>query len=247
MKKLFLYVSLLLMYCDIAYATFLESLVVGLIITIINLGALSFTNSFIPVYIIYGIGIIWTVLFWGSVLSNSKKKERKQNIDTNLPDSIGVWVVPILFLVFFLSNFGFHSVPFNRSELLSVPFNAKYKETKNSYGEMATYIAVEMMSCSMDETTTWRKVGDKVMSGNLTCHGRTADSVVAAAVIAKDDVMNAYETDKQAVTSGGTNTSDSDVGYIRLSVSGENIIIKTCDTKPCVTNANQHSKTIALQ
>jgi len=227
MRKLFL------------YATFLESLVVGLIITIINLGALSFTNSFIPVYIIYGIGIIWTVLFWGSVLSNSKKKERKQNIDTNLPDSIGVWVVPILFLVFFLSNFGFHSVPFNRSELLSVPFNAKYKETKNSYGEMATYIAVEMMSCSMGETTT--------MSGNLTCHGRTADSVVAATVIAKDDVMNAYETDKQAVTSGGTNTSDSDVGYIRLSVSGENIIIKTCDTKSCVTNTNQHSKTIALQ
>ena len=90
------------MYCDIAYATFLESLVVGLIITIINLGALSFTNSFIPVYIIYGIGIIWTVLFWGSVLSNSKKKERKQNIDTNLPDSIGVWVVPILFLAFLL-------------------------------------------------------------------------------------------------------------------------------------------------
>ena len=101
MKKLFLYVSLLLMYCDIAYATFLESLVVGLIITIINLGALSFTNSFIPVYIIYGIGIILTVLFWGSVLSSSKKKEQKQNIDTNLSDSIGVWVVPILFLVFF--------------------------------------------------------------------------------------------------------------------------------------------------
>ena len=217
MKKLFL------------YANFLESMVVGLIITIINLGALSFTNSFIPVYIIYGIGIIWTVLFWGSVLSNSKKKERKQNIDTNLPDSIGVWVIPILFLVFFLYNFGFHSVP----------FNAKYEETKDSYGEMATYIAVEMLSCSMGETTT--------MNGNLTCHGRTADSVVAAAVIAKDDVMNAYETDKQAVTSGGTNTSDSDVGYIRLSVSGENIIIKTCDTKPCVINANQHSKTITLK
>ena len=213
----------------ILYATFLKSLVVGLIITIINLGALSFTNSFIPVYIIYGIGIIWTVLFWGRVLSNSKKKERKQNIDTNLPDSIGVWVVPILFLIFFLSNFGFHSVP----------FNAKYEETKNSYGKIATYIAVEMMSCSMGETTT--------MSGNLTCDGRTADSVVAATVIAKDDVMNSYETDKQAVTSGGTNTSDSDVGYIRLSVSGNNIIIKTCNTKPCVTNKNQYSKTIALQ
>jgi len=84
------------------------------------------------------------------------------------------------------------------------------------------------------------------MDGNLTCSGRTADSVIAAAVIAKDDVMNAYETDKQAVTSGGTNTSDSDAGYIRLSVSGKNIIIKTCHTKPCLTK-NQSSKTIAFQ
>ena len=54
----------------------------------------------------------------------------------------------------------------------------------------------------------------------LTCHGRTADSVVTAAVIAKDDVMNSYETDKQAVTNGGTNTSDSDVGYISIKCFG---------------------------
>ena len=65
-------------------------------------------------------------------------------------------------------------------------------------------------------------------------------------VVAKNDVMNAFETDKQAVTSGGTNTSDSDVGYIRLSVSGNDIIIKTCHTKPCLTK-NQSSKTIAFQ
>ena len=114
----------------------------------------------------------------------------------------------------------------------------KSEATKKGYSKMVAYITVEMMSCSIGETTT--------MSGNLTCHGRTADSVIAAAVIAKDDVMNAYETDKQAVTSGGTNTSDSDVGYIRLSVSGENIIIKTCHKKPCLTK-NQSSKTIAFQ
>ena len=86
----------------------------------------------------------------------------------------------------------------------------------------------------------------------MTCHGRTADSVIAAAVIAKDDVMNAYETDKQAVTSGGTNTSDSDVGYIRLSFLDEtiiikNIIIKTCHTKPCSNENNRLSKTIEIK
>ena len=116
--------------------------------------------------------------------------------------------------------------------------DVKLTETKSIHKKTITYITVEMMKCSMGATTT--------MGGNLTCHGRTADSVIAAAVIAKDDVMNAYETDKQAVTSGGTNTSDSDAGYIRLSVSGENIIIKTCHKKPCIT-MNQNSNTIAFQ
>jgi hypothetical protein len=125
-----------------------------------------------------------------------------------------------------LSTCGLHGVPI------------KTEETKKGYSKMVTYITVEMLTCSMGETTT--------MDGNLTCSGRTADSVIAAAVIAKDDVMNAYETDKQAVTSGGTNTSDSDAGYIRLSVSGENIIIKTCHKKPCIT-MNQNSNTIAFQ
>ena len=146
---------------------------------------------------------------------------------------ISGWFLLLLiggFLLFFLYNAWVHSI--------NHPPKAKTAVTKDSYGNMIKYISIEMMSCSIGETTS--------MGGNLTCHGRTADSVIAAAVIAKDDVMNAYETDKQAVTSGGTNTSDSDVGYIRLSVSGENIIIKTCHTKPCTT-MNQSSKTIAFQ
>ena len=144
------------------------------------------------------------------------------------------WILLLLiggFLLFFLYTFWIHSI--------NHPPKAKTAVTKDSYGKMATYINVEMMACSIGDTTT--------MGGNLTCSGRTADSVIAAAVIAKDDVMNAYETDKQAVTSGGTNTSDSDAGYIRLSVSGENIIIKTCHTKPCSENYNRLSKKIPIE
>ena len=140
-------------------------------------------------------------------------------------DTLFIWV-----LIFLLST----PIIFPPGHQIGV----KLTETKSIHKKTITYITVEMMICSMGETT--------VMDGNLTCSGRTADSVIAAAVIAKDDVMNAYETDKQAVTSGGTNTSDSDAGYIRLSVSGENIIIKTCHTKPCLTK-NQSSKTIAFQ
>ena len=121
-------------------------------------------------------------------------------------------------------------------------YKVRSEATKEKYSKMTTYINVEMMRCSLGETTA--------MDGNLTCHGRTADSVIAAAVIAKkEDLINPYDYDMKnsSVTIGGTNTSDSDVGYIRLSVSGENIIIKTCHTKPCATNTNQYSKTIAFQ
>ena len=137
----------------------------------------------------------------------------------------------LAFLLFFVYTIWIHSI--------NHPPRAKSSVTKFMHKEMAMYINAEMARCIIDETTA--------MNGNLTCSGRTADSVIAAAVIATKDVqMNPYELDKSAVTSGGTNTSDSDVGYIRLSVSGENIIIKTCHTKPCATK-NQSSKTIALQ
>ena len=117
---------------------------------------------------------------------------------------------------------------------------AKTHVSKIQFDDVATYITDEIKDCSQGETT--------VMGGNLTCDDRTAASVIAATVITtKGDQVNPYETTYSSVTSGGTNTSDSDAGYIRLSVSGENIIIKTCHTKPCATNTNQYSKTIALQ
>ena len=116
---------------------------------------------------------------------------------------------------------------------------AKTHLSKKQFGDVATYITDEIKGCSQGETI--------VMGGNLTCGDRTAASVIAATVITtKGDQVNPYETTYSSVTSGGTNTSDSDAGYIRLSVSGENIIIKTCHKKPCLTK-NQSSETIALQ
>ena len=117
---------------------------------------------------------------------------------------------------------------------------AKQASTKKMFGEMATYLGVEMMSCSMGQS--------KTMNGNLTCSGRTASSVITAMVAAMDnDQMNPYELDKSAVTSGGNNTADTDAGFIRLSVSGVNIVIKTCHTKPCGTAANKNEKSIPFQ
>ena len=117
---------------------------------------------------------------------------------------------------------------------------AKAASTKSIQKQIVTYITVEMMNCNMGET--------KTMSDNLTCSGRTAASVVAAAVNAqKDEHDNPFATDNSAVTSGGNNTADTDAGYIRLSVSGTNIVAKSCNTLPCSTASNREEKSIAFQ
>ena len=117
---------------------------------------------------------------------------------------------------------------------------AKIASTKSIQKQVATYITVEMMNCSMGDTTT--------MGGSLTCSGRTPTSVVTAAVTAQaGEHNNPYQTTVAAVTSGGSNTATSDAGFIRLSVSGQNIIAKSCHTQPCSAADERDEKTIAFQ
>ena len=117
---------------------------------------------------------------------------------------------------------------------------AKTAATKSIQKQIVTYITIEMMNCSMGDTTT--------MGGSLTCSGRTPASVVAAAVTAQaGEHENPYQVGTAAVTSGGANTATSDAGFIRLSVSGQNIIAKSCNTTPCSTAANKEEKSIAFQ
>ena len=97
-----------------------------------------------------------------------------------------------------------------------------------------------MMNCSMGD--------EKTMGGSLTCRGRTPTSVVAAAVTAQaGEHNNPYQTTVAAVTSGGANTATGDAGFIRLSVSGQNIIAKSCHTQPCSAADERDEKTIAFQ
>ena len=117
---------------------------------------------------------------------------------------------------------------------------AKIASTKSIHKQVVTYITVEMMNCSMGD--------EKTMGGSLTCSGRTPASVVAAAVTAQSgEHDNPYSIDKVAVTSGGANTATGDAGFIRLSVSGQNIIAKSCHTAPCSAAGERDEKTIAFQ
>ena len=117
---------------------------------------------------------------------------------------------------------------------------AKIAATKSIHKQVVTYITIEMMNCSMGDTTT--------MGGSLTCSGRTPASVVAAAVTAQaGEHKNPYQVALAAVTSGGANTATTDAGFIRLGVSGQNIIAKSCHTEPCSAADERDEKTIAFQ
>ena len=117
---------------------------------------------------------------------------------------------------------------------------AKIASTKAIHKQVVTYITIEMMNCSMGDTTT--------MGGSLTCSGRTPTSVVAAAVTSQaDEHKNPYQGAVAAVTSGGANTATTDAGFIRLGVSGQNIIVKSCHTQPCSAADERDEKTIAFQ
>ena len=117
---------------------------------------------------------------------------------------------------------------------------AKIASTKSIHKQVTTYITVEMMNCSMGD--------EKTMGGSLTCSGRTPASVVAATVTAQaGEHENPYQVGTAAVTSGGANTATGDAGFIRLSVSGQNIIAKSCHTQPCSAAGERNEKTIAFQ
>ena len=86
----------------------------------------------------------------------------------------------------------------------------------------------------------------KAMSDNLTCSGKDASKVVTAATTALSDFKNPHSTADAAVSSGSY-TSDTDVGFTRLSSSGETITVGTCFQKPCSTTANQTTNEVEVE
>lgn len=117
--------------------------------------------------------------------------------------------------------------------------SAKVSATKSNQASVVKYIAAEVQKCSLGETTA--------MSGKLTCSGKTGATVVTAAVSALTDFKNPYVTANAAVTSGGNNTADSDVGYVRISASGNTLTIKSCNKTACSTTANQQSNIVEVE
>ena len=110
---------------------------------------------------------------------------------------------------------------------------AKIAVTKANHKSVVKFITYELIQCNMGATT--------VMSGNLTCSGRTRQSVIDATVKALSDIKNPYgemdqnlpaATRMNAVTDGGTYSSGGSgggLGYVRLQNQSAKVLrIGTC-------------------
>ena len=101
------------------------------------------------------------------------------------------------------------------------------------------YISAELQICIWERETT-------AMDGGITCSGNTAAKTVTAAVSKMKD-KNPYVAANNAVRSSTSNTNDEDVGYVSLSASGSDIIIKSCHKTPCNKEANRQSSTLNIR
>ena len=115
---------------------------------------------------------------------------------------------------------------------------AKAASSKSNQASVVKYIAAEIKKCDMGEK--------KAMSDNLTCSGKDASKVVTAATTALSDFKNPHSTGVAAVSTGSY-TSETDVGYTRLSSSGSTITIGTCFQTSCGEVANQSTNTVEVE
>ena len=116
--------------------------------------------------------------------------------------------------------------------------SAKAASSKSNQASVVKYIAAEIKKCDLGEL--------KAMDKELTCKDKDASKVITAAITALSDFKNPHATGNAAVSSGSY-TSDTDVGYTRLSSSGSTITIGTCFQKPCSTTANQTTNDVEVE
>ena len=83
------------------------------------------------------------------------------------------------------------------------------------------------------------------MSNNQDCPA-TAVKAINGAVATMTD-KNPFDAAKLSIRTSNSNTKDEDVGYINLSASGSNIIIKTCNKTPCNKEANRNTGTVSIK
>ena len=114
---------------------------------------------------------------------------------------------------------------------------AKVNATKTIHAQNVRYISRELEKCSLGDANA--------MKGLLNCSKYNAETVMVAILKTSLD-KNPFNTTYNAVRSSSSNTNDEDVGYVSLSSSGSNIIIKSCNKTPCKKEENRKQSTVSI-
>ena len=119
---------------------------------------------------------------------------------------------------------------------------AKKQAAKSTHSNVVKYIAAELQKCNLGETSA--------MGTKLTCSGRDASKVIAAAKASDGpfaDFKNPYVTADLAVRES---TDTSKGGYVNLNAKSTSIVtVATCFTEDsdCSTSSNVVTKDITIE
>ena len=118
--------------------------------------------------------------------------------------------------------------------------------TKVYHKETVNYIQEEIFKCSNDESNI-------IMKGYLSCSEMTATKVVESTHKTFNHPMlrqfNIYlrPAEIKTLRISTNNNTDEDVGYVNLSTSGSNVIVKSCNKTPCNKEANRQTHTGSIK
>ena len=115
---------------------------------------------------------------------------------------------------------------------------ARVMATKTIHAQTVKYISGELNRCTQNETS--------IMNNTLMCSEINSTNVIQAALILLKD-KNPFDHVKNSVRQADINTNDEDVGYVSLSSSGSNIIIKSCNKTPCKKEENRKQSTVSVK
>ena len=119
---------------------------------------------------------------------------------------------------------------------------AKKQAAKSTHSNVVKYIAAELQKCNLGEPSA--------MGAKLTCSGRDASKVIAAAKASDGpfaDFKNPYVTADLAVRES---TDTSKGGYVNLNAKSTSIVtVATCFTEDsdCSTSSNVVTKDITIE
>ena len=123
---------------------------------------------------------------------------------------------------------------------------AKSEFVNNTYNQTVKYTKDEIKKCNSGES--------KYMDGLQKCPPTIEKTIAGIFEVFKDQYNlftfnenNLPDRGSKILRKSKSNTQDTDLGFINLSTSGENIILNVCFKKPCSNEINRRSDTIEIK